>query len=714
MTDNTPRHMQSNVLNNLVESNVGSSRNAIKVDLVGKIVYDDPAVFRRLRVDEVDNNFVTTCAKSFKPANAEDINLLKALTKQASKKTPELLELEETNDKASDPNKEERSGNHGSAEEKKMYDPLVRLFNHITTFGQVTASRRFQRTRGMLKADEPHTFGFPSCSPDITITTSNPHGVDPSKSKLWRHRDGFGEVKPSKKQGPKPAIAGKIPPLLTQAADYARLFMSARPFMLFCVGILIFGTEFCVGIFDRDGITLSPIYDMFDNTEIFIRVVRSMACHLTINELGLDPTVRVLTDLETQNLTKSRQKYPSAVMTSVGNDPRRWCTIGPPIWMSLSFLGRGTNVWRVREYVEDVNQQPFLGRDEMILKTAWRSSSRTPESDIYMSITAPPEGLAKFECGGDVKFAGYPITVQNLRSYPVRNFLPKDDIDPPTPVLHRLVLRTVGRPMWEYKSDRDLLTGFRDALQAHKALCAQGILHRDISAGNVLLTKTENPTLRGFITDLEFARIDSPTLSKPQVTTTNTVGPVNRYGDRGNVLFRTQPTTRTHITFESTVTVKRGAGITGTAQFMARDILLQEISTTTERVVHKPGHDVESFIWVLSYCVMRNLYHRASEGSAPKEVHDQSPALRSVFRNVFSQTTTKTIAEVRQSGSSGLLFPRDRDVKDIVAKFMSNALVTLFKDLGGLLYIAANPFTSTSLTHDTLLEVVDKAIASLP
>ncbi|KAF8971103.1 hypothetical protein BDZ97DRAFT_1787725 [Flammula alnicola] len=195
---------------------------------------------------------------------------------------------------------------------------------------------------------------------------------------------------------------------------------------------------------------------MFDDTEIFIRTVRSVPCHLSIDELGL--TLH-------QNVTESIQKYPYALVSSVGNDPHRWCTIGPPIWTSLSFSGRGTNVWHVREYVEGINQEPFLRGNEMILKKAWRSSRRTPESDVYMSIHPPPEGLTKFECGGDVKLAGYPITVQNLRSHPVRNFQPEGDIDPPTPVLHRLALGTVGRPMWEYTSDRDLLTGFRDALQ---------------------------------------------------------------------------------------------------------------------------------------------------------------------------------------------------------------------------------------------------------
>jgi hypothetical protein len=101
-----------------------------------------------------------------------------------------------------------------------------------------------------------------------------------------------------------------------------------------------------------------------------------------------------------------------------------------------------------------------------------------------------------------------------------------------------------------------------DYLSAHKALCDQDILHRDISPGNVMLTEAQNAPLRGFITDLEFARIESPTLLKPQRTVTINVGAQNICNDRGYVHSRTEPTTRTHTTFQSTVTVKRGAGMT--------------------------------------------------------------------------------------------------------------------------------------------------------
>src|SRR5882762_684435 len=125
MYTDSHRYLRSNTLNHLVESHVGTSRAAIKADLVDKIVHDDRAVFRRLRIDQVDMNFVAKCAASLFAANAEDISLLMDLVERASKKTPEELEIEEINDTANDLNKEERSGNHGSAEERKMYDPLV-------------------------------------------------------------------------------------------------------------------------------------------------------------------------------------------------------------------------------------------------------------------------------------------------------------------------------------------------------------------------------------------------------------------------------------------------------------------------------------------------------------------------------------------------------------------------------------------------------------
>ena len=158
----------------------------------------------------------------------------------------------------------------------------------------------------------------------------------------------------------------------------------------------------------------------------------------------------------------------------------------------------------------------MLGHPSLI--STCQLKNRIPEGWWHSNVVFP--GLA-----------GFPITVQNLRGK-IRHTA-TENLDKPTPVLHRLILCTVGRPLWDYTSDRDLLTGFRDALKgeclsllltaishchpAHKAR-DRGILHRDTSAGKILLAeKKGDDELCGFITDLDFARIQGSTLRRRPV-----------------------------------------------------------------------------------------------------------------------------------------------------------------------------------------------------
>jgi serine/threonine protein kinase len=99
-------------------------------------------------------------------------------------------------------------------------------------------------------------------------------------------------------------------------------------------------------------------------------------------------------------------------------------------------------------------------------------------------------------------------------------------------------------------------------LTAHESLCHQGILHRDISAGNVMLTEAQNTELRGFITDLEFARFEKSTVETKERTVERPVIPQKKYADRGESYTTTDSAISKHTTFQSVVTIKRGAGIT--------------------------------------------------------------------------------------------------------------------------------------------------------
>jgi len=161
-----------------------------------------------------------------------------------------------------------------------------------------------------------------------------------------------------------------------------------------------------------------------------------------------------------------------------------------------------------------------------------------------------------------------------------------------SPILHRYLWRTVSKPMWEYTSDLELLKGYLAALKAHEALKNKGILHRDINADNILLAKDSakvKPGEEGFLIDFEFASI-------PLVNEQECMLPV--------------PGATTRSGWTTTSRDRSGAPIKGTVQFMAI-ALLTAITNKVDNIKHNPEHDLESFIWVFVYCVLRKLAHTA-------------------------------------------------------------------------------------------------------
>ena len=110
---------------------------------------------------------------------------------------------------------------------------------------------------------------------------------------------------------------------------------------------------------------------------------------------------------------------------------------------------------------------------------------------------------------------------------------------------------------------------------------------------------------------------------------------------------------------------------------------------------------------------MRNLCHRASQRSAPKEVRNQCHAFLVLFRRAFGQTIVEFIAYERQSASCALTFTEVGKVNEIIRSFMSDALIALFRELRGLIHRLDDPFKPTPLTHDSLLAVVNQSLASL-
>lgn len=197
--------------------------------------------------------------------------------------------------------------------------------------------------------------------------------------------------------------------------------------------------------------------DMRDDMQIFVRVIRRLTCDMSSMDLGQDPTTRMPIESESVpwrnrarslGLPASSDQFSTYEIT-MGLGGRCWYTLGPPIWSSSSLFGRGTVVWRMSNSSGKV----------IVLKNSRRNSNRLSESQIYEPIRGNHFGVVNYDFGYDAALpgnAGRVVNVAHLRGYVSSAAC--------SPILHRLLMKTVGRPVWEYISELELLKGVRAAL----------------------------------------------------------------------------------------------------------------------------------------------------------------------------------------------------------------------------------------------------------
>ncbi|KAJ3550718.1 hypothetical protein NM688_g5012 [Phlebia brevispora] len=593
-----------------------ASRAAIRSELAGRLRFNDESVLQRLGTDRLTDDFVDTCSSDFTSdsANSDNLRDLRSIVHRAE------------------------SG--GEKNETQMYSPLVGLrpihialprltskqgciFNYIADYQWADKkgcpdgiSRRFDVSSSRILTSEVYTLGFPPLQPDLSILDPETPVVnagrgnrEPRYSPQWRYRSAFVEVKVTRVQGPTSTSNETITEIVQQAADYARLHMAARPFQLFSVCLLVYGLKFCVAIFDRSGVIFSPEGDLDtgDGWKLFVRIVRCLSVTMTDEDLGRDPTTQLLPS-DDPTISRLREQvralhlripegFPAFSVSLGGATSRRWLTIAM-VWSSLSLVGRGTTVWLVKELLNGKPQGAVK-----VMKTAWRSSRRMPEAKIYKALQNQQAYrshpcVAKFDTGDDVCFQDKPEDTISVAALRATGVIPLDTAEEDK-ILHRIFLSPVGRPIWEYETEGMLIRGIKAAIQGHKFLYEHGILHRDISAGNVLLAQNPEQESEGFITDLDYAWISND--SDPA----KSVREVPHGG---------------HIT----------ASALGTYQFMAARILkLMKLSQTNKarrarplKIVNQVRDDLESFLWVFCYAIMRHhMVRYPSDSDAQREFH---------------------------------------------------------------------------------------------
>ncbi|KAI0328296.1 hypothetical protein GY45DRAFT_1372527 [Cubamyces sp. BRFM 1775] len=151
----------------------------------------------------------------------------------------------------------------------------------------------------------------------------------------------------------------------------------------------------------------------------------------------------------------------------------------------------------------------------------------------------------------------------------------------------RMVIDDVGRPLHEFTSTREMVMAMRDAIKGHQqAKERAGVLHRDISLGNILIVDdVSERAYTGFVHDFDYSSMDDTE-------------------ERGSECCES--------ILDGSTAVSTGADAaklkerTGTFYYMAVDLLDNQPDT-----IHDSHFDLESFYWVFCWVVLRHTVCRS-------------------------------------------------------------------------------------------------------
>lgn len=201
-------------------------------------------------------------------------------------------------------------------------------------------------------------------------------------------------------------------------------------------------------------------------------------------------------------------------------------------------------------------------------------------------------------------------------------------------MLSCLIVRPKGRDITEFKSVEELLTAMRDAIKAHQSLYEDAkILHRDISAGNILIVDPNEADGRsGMLIDLDLAVgiDDSPS----------------------GTLYRA-----------------------GTARFMAIGVL--------QGHRHNYRHDLESFFYVLLCMCARNAWDEKKQLTNPKEERPPFTRLERWEMNDFEAMADAKSNDMRGAGLQRITqqFPAQLEAVGTMCKQIQRILFGSSQDL---------------------------------
>ncbi|KAI0749782.1 hypothetical protein C8Q80DRAFT_1269600 [Daedaleopsis nitida] len=554
----------------------------------------------------------------------------------------------------------------------------------------------------------------------------------------WQQVALIGEVKAELKDNPFPRRGKVHADTVVKLARCARNLLLANGLLAtFVLGI--YETMLHVVRFDHSSAIVSPAIDFKEDPRLLQRFLWHLT-HPVVGDsiVGCDPTVRRLTSVDREWVARSLKdagvENVEAELKEFYNGRRMEVPHGtngastPYICYRLldvnaRLFSRATTVWLTLEDTRLsgpdgtlVDQVPPPSTRIRIMKEAWRQLVRKPESAFYDRLAAripdsERRGLAKLVCGGDLgelevqrwektspKASKYMQGQRDLRlcsdtgevplgtpcnlPYPQhQTFSWAVGLDPEWTYRERshmrFVIDVVGRPITRARNTKQVVTALRDAIIGHRLAWEKaGVLHRDVSLGNILIVDEEGGehSFEGFLHDFDYSAMTPDAASEMPVDDLPLPDdPVESNGDGMET-----------IDVGAAPPDDQRKERTGTYHFMAIEILLG-------RVVHCVHHDLESFYWVLLWILVRHTEHNFSikEAQAVFEFGNERVGIKA--KKYWLDTDLDRFNIPKNSPLMKLLV----DFSDLVLKGTPNKF--------------AKP---VPLTYDAVLSLFDTALAA--
>ncbi|KAJ7461776.1 hypothetical protein B0H11DRAFT_2285757 [Mycena galericulata] len=564
--------------------------------------------------------------------------------------------------------------------ELKMYDTFIDYVNKVVEDFPAATRPSFENTSSVtFKRLDPTDH---DSRPDVASPLP---GLQPPKICKWHHTGTAIEfkVKDDAFEADGGIKSGQVENLVQLLQNARCILMSSGCCYAFVVSV--FRNQARLFRVDCSGYIVTDAFDWSKEDKFFPEFYWRLYNGAKGGRLlGHDATISLPTPAEKLEMHRKLQKLPQYsslsfeeatarsrwVKVKVGGDLKRAFTFGEPIFQSEGLFGRGTRVDRV--LIEgETHPQVYA------MKDAWREACRRPESDFYEVIqnyidTEYPGEAAKglATCVGSVDLSTLHSDHKNHYSRAARR---RRSAFRSMPRL--LALHSSRFPLDKFQSTKQFVQALRNAIAGHQLALMAGVLHRDISEGNVLINENhENRPLlpeAGFLLDFDYSQFTPEGLAR----------------------FR-----GLHPDLIMAEIDKNLKDITGTFPFMSLASLAhmqQQLdgSQPEQEYHHSCKDDLEGFYWLLVRLILLHTDHNVLGG--PK-------ACSSIFDGQVFPVINQKIAWL----SNLSIFVRSR------LPVKNHAPLTQLVEVLTPMFHAQYMRPPVDVTHDSLLAVFDEALRS--